>query len=182
MQTKSWDCSHPVCQAGSGNMGSRVSAFGLLAHDSLDKALSWKWVGDTGFPSLCELTDNNLPVDKHDFIVILILMFQQHYCSVECIEQASRRAGHSEGRVGVSDHLDHGHSCKLRVLDTELLLWHRLHKPSVLQEKVADACLCTSGWTRRSWSQSFLHCLLPALCQCCSLSCGKSQTLATSSG
>ena len=76
---------------------------------------------DIGFPSLYALIDNNLPVDKHDFIVTLILTFQRHYCSVVCIEQASRRAGHSEGRVGVSDHLDHGRSRKLRVLDTELL-------------------------------------------------------------
>ena len=144
--------------------------------------LSWKWVGDTGFPSSCAPIDNNLLVDKHDFIVILILTLRPRYYSAVCIEQASRRAVHSEGRVGASDHLDHGRSCKLSVRDTELLLWHPLRKLSVLQEKAADACLCTSGWTRCSWSQNFLHCLILAPCQCCSLSCGKSRTLATSSG
>ena len=60
-------------------------------------------------------------MDKHDFIVILILTLQPRYCSVKCIEQASKRAVHSEERVDVSDHLDHVHSRKLRVPDTELL-------------------------------------------------------------
>ena len=179
---KSSDYWHPVCQAVSGSMGSEALLFALPARGSLGRALSWKSVGDTGFPSLCALTGNSLPVGKHDFIVILILTFQPHYCSVRCTEQASRRAAHSEGRVGVSDHLDHGRSHKLRVQDTALLLWRPPRKPSALLVKAAGACSCTSAWRGCSWSQNFLHCSLPALYRCCNLSCGKSRTSATSSG